>query len=171
MDSLFVEGANKFFSFLKKNNDSKKFFYEKLGFSLSGTISFRDWEVLVAILMRDKHKPGNSGCDLMKHEVKSAKMGNSFEYQYHKHTGLDKLNSDKAVDHIFVSYNESYDTVEVRRILSKDLSLMFETWRSDIVKSYCQESPKQRCRHSITFNYVKTHGELLWMFSDLSSKY
>ena len=89
------EEAYTFYKFLKSNYDKKRKIYEKLGFSLAGAISYRDWEVFVAILMNDRCKPGD-GCDLLRHEVKSALRGNSYEYQYHRNKGLEKLTGDKS---------------------------------------------------------------------------
>jgi len=39
--------------------------------------------------------------DLSKHEVKSAENGGSFEYQYHKNTGKEKLRQDIQTGHLF----------------------------------------------------------------------
>jgi hypothetical protein len=161
MNKLFNVGADLFFNFLKDNYDKKKKIYKKLGFSLNGAISFRDWEVLVAILMRDKCKSGH-GCDLKKHEVKSAQIGNSFEYQYHKNTGLLKLEEDKIVNHIFVSYSENYSYVEIKKIESNSLKIFFDDWKQNIIESYQKENPKQRCRQSIPYGFVKKHGEIIW---------
>lgn len=158
---LFKKGADSFFEGLKRHYDKKRIIYERCGFSPIGTITFRDWEVLTAILMKDECKPGN-GSDLKRHEVKSAKMGNSFEYQYHKHTGLEKLEEEKSIDHIFISYSDHYDEVELRRMKASELSETFDQWRSHVIESYQGEKPKQRCRHSISYVFVKTHGELLW---------
>ncbi len=39
----------------------------------------------------------------MNYEVKSAVIGGSFEYQYHRNRGLNKLTDDRDVAHIFVA--------------------------------------------------------------------
>lgn len=54
--------------------------YQEYGFKVIGSVVSRDWEVLAAILLKDRAKPGY-GSDLEKHEVKSARYGNSFEYK------------------------------------------------------------------------------------------
>ena len=164
-ESLFIEGAYSFYRFLKKTYDKKRKIFERLGFDLVGSVSSKDWEVLAAILMRDRAKPGN-GCDLMKHEVKSAKIHNSFEYQYHRHSGLEKLEGDKFADHIYISYGDHYDNIEVRRLTSQQLSETFHGWAARIVEAYNQENPKQRCRQSVSYGYVKEHGELIMSIKD-----
>jgi hypothetical protein len=40
-------------------------------------------------------------------------MVGSFEYQYHRNRGLDKLTDDRVVGHIFVARSENYTNVEV----------------------------------------------------------
>ena len=81
--------------------------YEQYGF-LSPSVPFIDWEVFAAILFRDRAKSGY-GADLERHEVKSAAMGSSFEYQYHKFRGLDKPEScflvvDTHQEHLVVGH-------------------------------------------------------------------
>jgi hypothetical protein len=164
---LFVAGAEDFYRGIKKEYDSRRKIYERLQFPLAGTISSRDWEAFVAVLMRDKAKPGH-GCDLTRHEVKSAKMGNSFEYQYHRNTGLEKLEGDKQVDHIFVSYGDHYDRIEVRRLKAEQLEGTLEEWRQNIIESYQTDNPRQRCRHSLSYSFVKEHGEELLVIDNES---
>jgi hypothetical protein len=53
-----------------------------------------DWEVFASMLVKDLGRKFGAGIDLANYEVKSAKEGASYEYQYHKNTGLDKLAKD-----------------------------------------------------------------------------
>lgn len=56
-----------------------------------------DWVVFASILVRDVGKKLAAGVDLSGHEVKSAFSGGSYEYQYHKKSGKEKLQSDMQV--------------------------------------------------------------------------
>ena len=46
-----------------------------------------DWEVFASMLVKDLGRKFGAGIDLANYEVKSAKQGASYEYQYHKNTG------------------------------------------------------------------------------------
>jgi len=161
MDGLNVDGADKCFAFLKGHYDKKRKLFEGLGFPLSGAITYRDWEVFVAVLTRDRCKPGN-GCDLERHEVKSAMVGGGFEYQYHRKTWEEKLDGDLLVDHVFVSYGVHYNFVEVHRVLTADIRSRLEEWRDYVKDCYDVDNPKQRCRRSMSYSFVKGCGELIW---------
>lgn len=134
--------------------------YQEYGFQVIGSIVSRDWEVLAAILLKDRAKPGY-GSDLEKHEVKSARYGNSFEYQYHKNYGEQKLKEDQEVDHIFITYTENYLSLEVWQVRGEELAPIFQDWLPGLQANYSGENPKQRYRKSIPFRMVKQKGELL----------
>lgn len=74
--------------------------YKERNLPMEGLAPFRDWEVLVAILVDDKGSALRSGADLLNHEVKSAKKGGGFEYQYHRVRGLEKLDHDLTIEHL-----------------------------------------------------------------------
>src|SRR5690349_14831268 len=73
-----------------------------------------DWEVFASMLVNDLGRKFGPGVDLANFEVKSAKRGSSFEYQYHKNTGLEKLAKDKKVGHLFFSYTDNLREVDLR---------------------------------------------------------
>lgn len=131
--------------------------YVRYGFK-PPVVASRDWEVFAAILVRDKAK-GGDGADLEQHEVKSAGYGWSFEYQYHKFHGEQKLDEDQQVNHIFISYAANYQDIEVRYLRGEDLSSTFESWRPGLIANY--ESGNQRYRKSISFGFVKLYGLLI----------
>lgn len=60
-----------------------------------------DWEVFASILVKDVGTKLTKGVDLSKYEGKSAENGGSYEYQYHKNTGKQKLEDDIRVGHLF----------------------------------------------------------------------
>lgn len=60
-----------------------------------------DWEVFASILVKDVGTKLTKGVDLSKYEVKSAENGGSYEYQYHRNTGKQKLEDDIRVGHLF----------------------------------------------------------------------
>lgn len=113
MQNLNIQAAYNFSTrFILNYSREKGEIYRRYGFTLQRSLSSKDWEVFAAILLNDRARPGHR-TDLMNHEVKSAIMGNSFEYQYHKSHGIDKLEADKSVDHIFIAHSQSYENVEV----------------------------------------------------------
>ncbi|MCB0211481.1 MAG: hypothetical protein KDJ52_19235 [Anaerolineae bacterium] len=145
--------------FILDYSQDKSVVYQKYGFTLQGSIGFKDWEVFVAILLNDKAKSGD-GADLEKHEVKSANLGSSYEYQYHKNHGLQKLNGDKHIDHVFIGRSEDYSNIEVWWVSGSSLAPKFDSWEPDLKKNY-KEGIKQRFRRSITHSFVAKNGHLL----------
>lgn len=115
-----------------------------------------DWEVFASMLVKDLGRKFGSGIDLANHEVKSAKSGCSYEYQYHKNTGRDKLSSDRIVGHLFFEYSDTLDRVDLRYLHGSQLSNFFDTWLSAYPDPY-----PQRYRKSIPYGFVKKHGQLL----------
>ena len=115
--------------------------------------------MFAAVLLGDRAKPG-AGADLMNHEVKSAFLGNSFEYQYHKNRGLEKLQQDKAVDHIFIARGSAYTDVYVWFVERGQLSHIFDSWLPELNQNYLGGT-RQRFRRSVSYAFVMTHGELL----------
>lgn len=134
-------------------------------FEVAGSIPPIDWELFGALLTGDDRKEGY-GSDLKQHEVKSAVEGSSFEYQYHKHGGLAKLEEDKNVDHIFVSYSPDYKRVTVRLINRTILGSKFESWREGLIQNYDSSAPKQRYRKSIAHGTVVAQGEIVFKIED-----
>ncbi len=159
--------ANRFntqqaYDFYQKHiyNVEKQALLRKYNFPLAGSVSFTDWELFAAIFTGEK-KQGQSGADLSKYEVKSAIMGNGFEYQYHLHSGLEKLNDDKSVDHLFVSYSRDYQNAEIRLVKGDELAGTFEKWLPGLKKNYSGESPRQRYRKSVGSAKASKMGEVV----------
>ncbi|WP_309716871.1 hypothetical protein [Armatimonas sp.] len=117
-----------------------------------------DWEVFGAILTGDQKRVGY-GSDLTQLEVKSAVAGNSFEYQYHKEHGEEKLNEDPQIDHLFISYSKDYTSLVVRYVEAARLAPVFESWRQGYQERYA--SGGQRFRKSISFGFVVEHSEVI----------
>ena len=138
---------------------------EEHNFEIAGSIPSIDWELFGAILTGDDRKVGY-GSDLKDHEVKSAVEGSSFEYQYHRHGGIAKLEEDKNVDHIFVSYAPDYKRVTVRLVDRTKLSPTFESWRAGLIQNYQGTTPRQRYRKSISFGTVVREGEIILRVED-----
>lgn len=136
--------------------------YHRYGFK-NPTGGTDDWEVFGAILVRDK-ATGGYGTDLEKHEVKSAKRGGSFEYQYHKDHGLEKLADDEKVRHLFICYSNDFADIDVWRVDGNQLAEIFEGWREGYIKNY--KSEKQRYRKSIAFGTVRTRGKLIMQIAE-----
>nr|WP_199307249.1 hypothetical protein [Alkalinema sp. FACHB-956] len=146
-------------TFILQSSQKKAKVYKTYGFTMQGSVSSKDWEVFAAILLNDRAN-GTGGADLMHYEVKSAVIGGNFEYQYHRHQGLNKLANDQAVDHVFVTRNEAYTQVEVWLVSQGKLQATFDRWLPELQQNY-QTAGRQRFRRSVTYSFVKTQGTLL----------
>ena len=135
--------------------------YRQYGFSINGLVSSNDWEVFAAILFDETKKA--KGSDLQNYEIKSSKEeGGSFEYQYHKDGGLDKIKEDKRVKHVFITYSEEYKNISVRIIEGKQLTeRYFDVWEKGIQPNYAKGASNKRYRRSISRGFVKKHGRLI----------
>ncbi len=144
--------------FILEHSLEKQAVYEEYGFPLQGSVGSRDWEVFAAILLSDKKKPGD-GSDLERHEVKSATEKGSFEYQYHRNTGQQKLQEDQSIDHVFVWYSSDYSDVQVWLIekTNKELQETFDSWEPELILNYATEE-KQRFRKALSRAFIKRNG-------------
>ena len=153
MQQLNIKDAYQYYS--EHINRTKRFeLLEEHQLSVAGSVPSIDWELFGSILTGSKGTPGY-GADLENYEVKSATEGSSFEYQYHLHGGISKLDEDMKVDHIFISYSKDYRHVTVRLVKGKDLATEFESWRKGLLENYSGESPRQRYRKSIAFGLIQ----------------
>jgi hypothetical protein len=85
-----------------------------------------DWEVFASILVKDVGTKLTKGVDLSRYEVKSAEKGGSYEYQYHKNTGRQKLKEDMRVGHLFFDHKDNLRSVDLRQPSRADLSTFFD---------------------------------------------
>jgi hypothetical protein len=159
--------TKKAFEFYRKHilNEEKLKLLKEFEFRTNGAVSSQDWELFAAILSNKKATAGY-GADLPGLEVKSAKDGNSFEYQYHKNAGLEKLEEDMEVEHLFISYSASYLDVTVRLVQPSILIPTFKSWKPLLEKNYDSSSGKQRFRRSISFKVVSESGQVVMKISD-----
>lgn len=163
--TLQIQEAYSFYKkYILEYSQNKAEIYEQYGFSLQGSIGSKDWEVFAAILLNDRARRGD-GADLVNYEVKSAVMSGSFEYQYHRNRGLDKLTDDRAVDHIFVARSENYTNVEVWLIERTKMIPTFDRWLPELLQNY-ETAERQRFRRSVTYGFVKSQGIRLLEISD-----
>ncbi|MGY0617128.1 hypothetical protein [Vibrio parahaemolyticus] len=128
------------------------------------------WELFAAILTGQKGT-GNTGADLQGWEVKSATMDSSFEYQYHLNTGLEKLEEDCTVNHLFCSYSKDYSRVSVMVMKGEDLAEShFHQWKDGYDKNYDRNvdssNRRQRYRKSISYGHVRNNGEPILTIED-----
>ena len=101
-----------------------------------------DWEVFASILVKDVGTKLTKGVDLSKYEVKSAEKGGSYEYQYHKNTGKQKLREDTRVGHLFFDHRDNLRSVDLRYISGTDLSVFFTEWLEEYPDPYPQRYRK-----------------------------
>ncbi|MGB5974819.1 MAG: hypothetical protein WBG38_15955 [Nodosilinea sp.] len=157
MPTLQVQAAYSFYrTYILEYSRNKAEIYEQYGFSLQGSVGSKDWEVFAAILVNDRARR-EDGADLVNHEVKSATLGSSFEYQYHRNRGLNKLTDDRKVDHIFVARSETYMNVEVWLVERTKMIPMFDRWLPELIQNY-EAADRQRFRRSVTYGFVRNQG-------------
>lgn len=135
------------------------------GLKVAGSVSSVMWELFGAMLT-GRTATGTTGADLNGWEVKSAKQGGSFEYQYHLNTGEQKLNEDCEVNHLFCTYSENYQDVTVRVLKGSELSEpFFNKWKPLYFANYDKSAPdgkrRQRFRKNIPYRYVENNGTLV----------
>jgi len=133
---------------------------------IAGSVPSVMWELFGAVLT-ERSGEGVTGADLQGWEVKSAKEGGSYEYQYHLNTGAAKLKEDCEVNHLFCTYSETYKDVSVRVMPGKELATrFFKAWEPDYLKNYDASVPdsqrRQRFRKSISFGFVENNGILVF---------
>lgn len=134
-------------------------------FKIAGSVSSVMWELFGAKLT-GRSGTGTTGADLNGWEVKSAKVGGSFEYQYHLNTGFEKLKDDCTVNHLFCTYSEIYKDVVVRVIKGCDLAdSFFNKWEPEYIANYKAGLPsnerRQRFRKNISYTHVEKNGHLV----------
>ncbi|NJL87837.1 MAG: hypothetical protein HC886_20620 [Leptolyngbyaceae cyanobacterium SM1_1_3] len=152
-----VQEAYSFYrTYILEYSRNKAEIYEQYGFSLQGSVGSKDWEVFAAILVNDRARRGD-GADLENYEVKSATIGGSFEYQYHRNRGLNKLTDDRDVDHIFIARSETYMNVEVWLVERTKMIPTFDRWLPELLQNY-ETSERQRFRRSVTYGFVRSQG-------------
>ncbi|MGO0307974.1 hypothetical protein ACTL6P_15480 [Endozoicomonas acroporae] len=132
---------------------------------VAGSVPSVLWELFGALLT-GRSGAGTTGADLLGWEVKSAKSGGSYEYQYHLNTGEAKLQEDCIVNHLFCTYSDTYDDVTVKVLTGASLANNhFNVWlplyRANYDRSADAQARRQRFRKSISFGYVRDHGELV----------
>ncbi|MGB7414883.1 MAG: hypothetical protein WA902_11815 [Thermosynechococcaceae cyanobacterium] len=165
MPTLQAQEAYAFYqTYILDYSRDKEKIYEQYGFSLQGSVGSKDWEVFAAILLNDRARRGD-GADLMNYEVKSAVTGSSFEYQYHRNRGINKLTDDRDVDHVFVSRNENYTKVEVWLIERTKMIPMFDRWLPELRQNY-ETAERQRFRRSVSYGFVRDQGVRLLAITD-----
>lgn len=107
-------------------------------------------------MLNDRARSGD-GADLENYEVKSATIGSSFEYQYHRNRGLNKLTDDRNVDHVFVARSETYTNVEVWFVERTKMTPTFDRWLPELQQNY-ETAGRQRFRRSVTYGFVRSQG-------------
>lgn len=127
----------------------------------AGKVMPSDWEVFASILVKDVGKKLSSGVDLSGNEVKSAEKGGSFEYQYHKNAGKQKLLDDLSVGHLFFEHADNLHWVELRYLHGTELKEFFKEW----LREYPDPYP-QRYRRSVPNGFVRKNGALLMRLID-----
>jgi hypothetical protein len=130
--------------------------YEARKVHPTGAALSSDWEVFASILLRDPGKKRAAGIDLSQYEVKSAFARGSYEYQYHKNTGKEKLKRDTEVGHLFFDHQDNLRHVDLRYAHGTSMKEFFRQWLREYPNPYLQ-----RYRKNIPFQWVKDNATLL----------
>ena len=161
------------FNFYKKHlyDQEKISLLQRNNLKTAGSVAPVMWELFGSVLTGRSGTGSLSGADLNGWEVKSAKEGGSFEYQYHLNTGAEKLKKDRVINHLFCTYSETYKNVVVRAISGKNLaSPFFNAWEPDYFKNYdiavSASTRRQRFRKNIPVRYVETQGYVILRIID-----
>ncbi len=144
---------------------AKRPIYEERNIPMEGVVPFRDWEVMTAILADDRGSALRSGADLLHHEVKSAKEGGSFEYQYHRSHGVEKLDHDLTIEHLYVVYRSGYLDVDVYSLSAEQFAEVGETWRDGLIENY-RTAARQRYRKNMPRRKVLGEGTAVMRIRD-----
>lgn len=139
--------------------------YEERNVPMEGVVSFRDWEVMAAILADDRGSALRSGADLQHHEDKSAKEGGSFEYQYHRSHGVEKLDHDLTIEHLYVVYQSGYFDVDIYVLSAAQFAEVGEKWREPLLENYRSEA-RQRFRRNMPRRKVLREGRVVMQIRD-----
>lgn len=131
--------------------------YDARGVSPGGVAASSDWEVFASILVRDLGTKLGAGIDLINYEVKSAMEGGSYEYQYHKNTGKQKLKKDMDVGHLFFDHSDNLRHIDLRYAHGSWMKeKFFSAWLREFPTPY-----PQRYRKNVPFTWVNENGVLL----------
>lgn len=144
---------------------AKKPIYDERNVPMEGVVPFRDWEVMAAILADDRGSSLRSGADLQRHEVKSAKEGGSFEYQYHRSHGVEKLDHDLTIEHLYVVYQSGYFDVDIYVLSAAQFAEVGEKWREPLLENYRSEA-RQRFRRNMPRRKVLREGRVVMQVRD-----
>ena len=145
------------------------------GFSSSRTVNSTSWEIWAAMLLKLR-KAGPTGEDLPGWEIKSARgdcrhskdkdgvdvglTGTKFSYEYYPLSGLEKLENECALQHMYIVYKDLYASVDVWVLPGQDLVPMFKTWKTDMTKIFRGGRHGRRdVLKSLPYGYVKAHGQ------------
>lgn len=159
-----IDIAYKFYD--RHINDKEKIELLKThNLKIAGSVPSVLWELFGAILT-ERTGAGSTGADLQGWEVKSAKKGGAYEYQYHLNTGFSKLKEDCLVNHLFCTYSKTYEDIVVRALTGQNLAeKYFKAWVPEYSKNYDASVPpqhrRQRYRKSIPLGYVEEKGILI----------
>lgn len=126
-----------------------------------GAAMTSDWEVFASMLVRDVGRKLAGGIDLSNHEVKSGIAGASYEYQYHKNSGKEKLAHDMQVGHLFFEHADNLRKVNLRYAHGSQMKEFFSKWLAEYPDPY-----PQRYRKIIPFRWVKKNAILLMTLTD-----
>ncbi len=125
----------------------------------------RDWEVFASMLVNDVGLKLAAGIDLTNYEVKSAKRKGSYEYQYHKNSGREKLIKDAEVGHLFFEYANDLSEINLRYLHGSQLAVYFEKWLKEFPQKR-EEYEGQRFRKQVPYGFVAKNGKLLMTLKD-----
>jgi hypothetical protein len=86
-------------------------------------------------------------------------MGGSFDYHYYRKSWKTKLEQEKEIDHIFISYTENFK-VKIYRLEAEQLQETLDSWERNIADRV-SDIPNIDYRQALSLGFVKANGELI----------
>ena len=155
----FEKGLMFFHAYMYGPLQGKLRLYRARDVSPTTVASPTDWEVLASILTGDPGTGTTDGIDLHDYEVKSARQGSAFEYQYHRNSWAEKLHRDMAVGHLFFMHQDNLGKVELWFARGEDMAPdHFDRWLAE--KPYSSPG-QQRFRKNVSRGWVLSNGTML----------
>ena len=148
-------------------NEDKFKIFKDYNISVPGSVSNFDWECFAAIIINSKGRIRWGGADLVDAEVKSAVIKNGFCYHYYRDSGERRIEDDKQIKHVFISYSPDYTNVIVRIANGKQLAHIFESWKEKMIESYAKlQKGDIQFRKNISYKQNLEYGKLIMKIED-----
>ena len=112
------------------------------------------------MLLRQPGTMSHASVDLLGYEVKSARVGSAFEYQYHRASWQEKFQHDIDAGHLFFSHGDNLRTVKLYCAEGRNMAAeFFIPWRVDCPHATNPSTQRYRC--NVPFGWVTSQAQLV----------